>query len=139
MEYNVCHKCGRKIVTSFDQASVDAAGSVEEAKKVAEMNGYTLGYTHTIGGYFGHTYDVPIKPICSICTQEKHKIEAVKKLKHQIRKITLLLKKQFNCPICEYNHSSYNIKIFKSSNKTEMINHIKEKHVASEIERIVGD
>lgn len=139
MEYNICHKCKRKIVVSFDESSVKAAGSVEEAIKVAERNGYTLGYTHTMSGIFGDSRKIPIKPICSICAQEKHKIEAVKKLKHQVRKIIPTLKKVFICPVCErYSSRGYDTKIFKSSSKNEMINHIREKH-HGELDDIVRD
>lgn len=133
METGICHKCKQQIFNGIPEGR-DVREFVSEMK----LKGVELGYFHETVGSFGHTLrDIRIKPICSKCSKEQYKKEAARKLKNLIRKISPQLKKGFVCPVCEREARSYNIEIFKSSTKAEMIRHIEEKHEAPGIEKAI--
>ncbi len=128
-----CHKCGRPIFNG-----IPAGEDIEKYIAMMKAKGYTIGHdTKTVGSY-GVAHEVPIKPICSICLDKERGVRVAKDTKKAIRKISPTLKKQFSCPICEQESKRHdNVKIFKSSGKAEMMEHIR-KHNLKDIQDLIS-
>ncbi len=127
-----CHICGRQVWNGVPKEIREKEGfDYDVFTEGMKKEGYIIGYnTKTVGSY-GSMHEVPCKPICQICNEEKSRIHSEKEMKKTMKKVAKMLKKQFSCPVCEYSlMRGYNTKVFKCASKEEMMNHIREKHTS---------
>ena len=131
-----CHKCGRNIYNCIPD---EHKNRISEYITEREAEGWFIGHNTKTIPTWGYNYkEVPCKPICKICQKEESEIKNVKDKKKAMRKLSKTMKKTFSCPICEYSQQrGYNTKVFKTTNKAEIMKHIAEKHTLSEMEEVL--
>lgn len=128
-----CHKCGVNIFNGVPEGE-DISTYVEKKKQ----EGWIIGYREKLVGGFGSMRTGPIKPICANCSQKESQARDAKEKKKMMSKISKIIKKEFICPCCFHSvERGYNTKVFRTSSKQEMINHINEKHDTKEIENVI--
>lgn len=128
-----CHQCGQKIRTYFTEEEMNSmGGDTARIEEKWRAEGYVIGHDTKVVGSYGNIRQVPQKPICSKCNLIKQKAEKEKKTKMQMRKIIPMLKKVYVCPVTTF-HGECN---FKTTDKDEMVTHIKEKHSGDDLERM---
>jgi len=132
-----CNKCGRNIFNGIPEEHRD---HIDTYIKDMEKEGMFIGHNTKTVGTWGHINEVPIKPICCVCKKEEYEIKNAKDTKKAFIKIKKSLKKVFVCPIClDSTHRGYNEKVFMTTIRTVIENHIKEKHNLSEYESIISE
>lgn len=131
-----CHKCGRNIYNGIPDEHKDRIGEYINER---EAEGWFIGQNTRMVETYGMNYkDVSCKPICKICKKEEQDIKNAKETKKAIRKLSKIIKKEFSCPICEdFQKHGYDIKVFKTQNKTEIMKHIQKEHTLSEIQAVL--
>lgn len=129
-----CHKCGRNI---WNDVPEEHRNHIDEYVKDMEKQGWYLGHNTKTVGMMGNIHTVPIEPICGECSAKEYNDKYEKEKKEVLRKVIPTIKKFYICPVCEYSQKlGYNTEVFKTTSKTEMIEHIKT-HDLKELKDVV--